>query len=105
MYQLKLASAKTLVVSGAPVNVAEPITLNPGWNWIGYKPQMPLNINTALVSPHLLLEVTLFRLQVLAGIIMRVMVGMVNKKICFLGVVIKLKLRIVEQLPIRNLFL
>jgi hypothetical protein len=51
MYQLKLASAKTLVVSGAPVNVAEPITLNPGWNWIGYKPQMPLNINTALVSP------------------------------------------------------
>ncbi|HNY59722.1 MAG TPA: hypothetical protein PLQ84_05025, partial [Bacteroidales bacterium] len=50
MYQLKLASAKTLVVSGAPVNVAEPITLNPGWNWIGYKPQMPLNINTALVS-------------------------------------------------------
>ena len=51
MYQIYISSPKTLVVTGAPVNVSDPISLNPGWNWIGYKPQMPLDINVALVSP------------------------------------------------------
>jgi len=51
MYQMFLAAPKYLLVEGMPVDVSDPIVLLPGWNWIGYKPQVPLDINVALVSP------------------------------------------------------
>ena len=49
MYKIYLLYSETLEFTGAPVDVANtPITLNTGWNWIGYTPQTPYAINYAL---------------------------------------------------------
>jgi hypothetical protein len=50
MYQLNLAVANEITVIGACVDVADPINLAGGWNWIGYKPQASSLINDALAS-------------------------------------------------------
>jgi hypothetical protein len=50
MYLMYLTNSKLLTINGVPVDVSEPIAIVPGWNWIGYKPQIPIEINTALVS-------------------------------------------------------
>jgi hypothetical protein len=51
MYKIKLSSAAVITIFGTPVNSAEyPITINQGWTWIGYLPQLPLSITDALSS-------------------------------------------------------
>ncbi|WP_321376289.1 T9SS type A sorting domain-containing protein [uncultured Draconibacterium sp.] len=49
MYMLKCQSEspETIEISGTPAEV-ENISLVPGWNWIGYYSQVPLEINAAL---------------------------------------------------------
>ena len=49
-YQLRIANPKTIIVTGNAVDVADPINVFAGWNWIGYKPQGALELNTALAS-------------------------------------------------------
>lgn len=40
MYKIKLASADSLIYEGIPVNPqSRPISINSGWNWIGYLPK------------------------------------------------------------------
>ena len=49
MYKLFLVYDESLEFTGAPVDVTEtPITLSTGWNWIGYTPQVPYDLNYAL---------------------------------------------------------
>ena len=49
MYKLFLVYDEPLEFTGAPVDVTEaPITLSTGWNWIGYTPQVPYDLNYAL---------------------------------------------------------
>ena len=51
MYKIQSTSPAILSVTGIPVNVAStPISLIEGWNWIGYLPQNPGDINMALAS-------------------------------------------------------
>jgi len=51
MYKLNMNNSDSVVLTGNPVDVNETeIPLNVGWNWIGYTPQMSLDINTALSS-------------------------------------------------------
>jgi hypothetical protein len=49
MYKLKMINSDNLEFVGNPVSVEESIiSLDAGWNWIGYTPQIPLDINQAL---------------------------------------------------------
>jgi len=51
MYLLKMNEAATLTVTGIPVDLlSTPISLITGWNWLGYLPQNPGDIATALAS-------------------------------------------------------
>ena len=43
-------NSTNLSVDGYAVDPTIPIDIVSGWNWIGYKPQNPININTALSS-------------------------------------------------------
>ncbi len=43
-------TAATALIEGLPVPVTTPIALHPGWNWIGYLPQVALPITEALQS-------------------------------------------------------
>jgi hypothetical protein len=49
-YMIGINSESTLNFSGMPVDPSEPISLSTGWNWISYKPQTTIDINTALGS-------------------------------------------------------
>ncbi|WP_456429951.1 T9SS type A sorting domain-containing protein, partial [Rhodocaloribacter sp.] len=50
-YLINLRQSNSLSVSGTVVDPPSlPITLTPGWNWIGYLPQAALPINDALAS-------------------------------------------------------
>jgi hypothetical protein len=47
----RFASAHTLTIIGQPILPStNPIALGSGWTWVGYLPQIPLAINTALAS-------------------------------------------------------
>ena len=51
MYKIKLNTADVLRFSGYPVDLnANPITINSGWNWIGYLPQYAQTVTRALAS-------------------------------------------------------
>jgi hypothetical protein len=51
MYLINMDTPGTLTITGMPVDVAStPIGLIAGWNWIGYLPQNPGDLNTALAS-------------------------------------------------------
>lgn len=50
MYQLRLTASNALTVTGICVEPSTPIALTAGWNWIGFKPQVAIEINTALGS-------------------------------------------------------
>ena len=51
MYKINMETSGTLTITGMPVEVAStPISLASGWNWIGYLPQNPGDLNTALAS-------------------------------------------------------
>jgi len=49
MYMAKMSQEDTLHISGGKFHpLSSPIALNPGWNWIGYTPQVNIPINDAL---------------------------------------------------------
>lgn len=51
MYAVVNDQTQTLTLSGKPVKSANwPIDLRTGWNWIGYTPQVPLDLITALAG-------------------------------------------------------
>ena len=51
MYLLEMAAPATLTITGFPVDVAStPISLIPGFNWVGYLPQNPGDLGTALAT-------------------------------------------------------
>jgi hypothetical protein len=51
MYQLKLSNPDTLVYSGIPLNPSEtPITIQTGWNWIGYIPNFSMPVKEAMAN-------------------------------------------------------
>jgi len=50
MYQINLLSVDVLEFTGLAVDLAMPINLNAGWTWIGYLPQVELDINMAMSS-------------------------------------------------------
>jgi len=51
MYQISLAGSDILEYTGMAVDpTSNPINLNAGWTWIGYLPQVDLDINVALAS-------------------------------------------------------
>ena len=51
MYKIKLAAGVELVYEGFPIDPqARPITINAGWNWIGYLPQSAQAIVSALLG-------------------------------------------------------
>ena len=50
-YRVKMGGSATLDVLGGAVDVASnPISLSAGWNWLGYTPQNPGDVETALGS-------------------------------------------------------
>ena len=54
MYMLRVNNGGTLNIKGVPVDPSQtPINIGNGWNWIGYTPQINLNINEALLSLNL----------------------------------------------------
>lgn len=49
MYMIKSSNVDTIRYAGSKVNtLATPITINQGWNWIGYTPQSMLSLSNAL---------------------------------------------------------
>jgi len=50
VYMIKMASPGTLRYTGYPVDIATPITVTAGWNWIGYYPDFTLSPENALTS-------------------------------------------------------
>ncbi|MDL2314749.1 T9SS type A sorting domain-containing protein [Bacteroidales bacterium OttesenSCG-928-C19] len=51
MYLINTNAAHSLVLEGVPADPATtPITINKGWNWIGYIPQFNLPVKDALAS-------------------------------------------------------
>ena len=49
MYKLKMIQDDTMILSGMPVDVSQTLfDLGSGFNWIGYTPQIPLDLNIAL---------------------------------------------------------
>jgi len=49
-YMIKLQDPAVLTVIGKRVDPQTPIPLTPGWNWISYLPQQPLDVNEALAG-------------------------------------------------------
>jgi len=49
-YWLKMSSAVTLTISGTKVASNTPISLQQGWNLVGYLPDTPMSLETALAS-------------------------------------------------------
>jgi len=50
-YHIKMEESAMLIITGVPVDVSShPISLLEGWNWIGYLPQNPGDVATALES-------------------------------------------------------
>ncbi len=50
-YLIHLQQSNSLTVTGLAADpAAEPIGLVPGWNWVGYLPDVPMDVNTALAS-------------------------------------------------------
>ncbi len=53
MYQMKLSSRDTMVLTGYPLNLfTNTIPVVAGWNWISYQPQTGYEINYALSQLH-----------------------------------------------------
>ncbi|GHT72851.1 hypothetical protein AGMMS50262_02790 [Bacteroidia bacterium] len=51
MYMINTTAAQTLPFTGLPADpTTTPISLQNGWNWIGYVPQVPQSINSALAN-------------------------------------------------------
>lgn len=51
MYAVTNVQEEHLIISGKPVKSADwPVELHMGWNWIGYTPQVPLDLTTALAG-------------------------------------------------------
>ena len=50
LYKLHMTAADVLDYEGVPVDVDTPIPLSMGWNWIGFLPQVPMALETALAS-------------------------------------------------------
>ncbi|WP_170254734.1 LamG-like jellyroll fold domain-containing protein [Phaeodactylibacter luteus] len=50
MYQYFSGAFDSLTLLGSPVDLAAPLPLQPGWNWIGYLPQQGMPVNQALSS-------------------------------------------------------
>jgi len=54
MYQVKIKADHTMTLAGTQADPATtPITLNNGWNWIGYLPSFSATHAYALAGPHL----------------------------------------------------
>ena len=49
-YRVRLKNAALLRVEGEAIEEAEPLTLAPGWTWIGYIPTMRMPLDEALAS-------------------------------------------------------
>ena len=50
-YKLQMNAPSQLLFQGILADAAEtPITLGTGWNWIGYIPLEPLNVNIGLAN-------------------------------------------------------
>jgi len=45
-----MGAPSTLVITGVPADVSTPISVIPGFNWIGYLPQNPGDLGTAMAS-------------------------------------------------------
>lgn len=52
MYMVMIDQSDTLVYEGPMANVQEPLNLVKGWNWIGYSPQISMEINEAFAFFH-----------------------------------------------------
>jgi hypothetical protein len=51
MYKIQVSAPCTLSLEGVPANAAEhPITINPGWNWIGFPSTVPMSLEDAFVG-------------------------------------------------------
>ena len=51
MYMIQMTTSADLVFAGTAVDfVNTPISLSTGWNWVGYLPQTPNNLDNALAS-------------------------------------------------------
>ena len=51
MYLLNLVNSGTMIYEGVPADPAQtPISLSPGWNWIGYVPQASMSVTSALAN-------------------------------------------------------
>lgn len=51
MYMINMNSEQTISITGTLANLASnPITINNGWNWIGYPANVSVDINSALVN-------------------------------------------------------
>jgi len=51
MYKLNMEFEDNIVLTGMPVDVSNTVfELSQGWNWIGYSPQIVLDLNTALLN-------------------------------------------------------
>jgi hypothetical protein len=51
MYKLNMGAQDNIVLTGIPVDIASTVfDLAEGWNWIGYAPQIILDLNTALFN-------------------------------------------------------
>jgi hypothetical protein len=49
-YRIRLSNPTLLRVPGEPVEVTEPLDLQPGWTWIGYLPTRSMSVDEAMVS-------------------------------------------------------
>lgn len=51
MYKVRMGKSSVLTLTGASVDVANtPVSVNSGWNWIGYLPQASMDVNSALAA-------------------------------------------------------
>jgi hypothetical protein len=51
MYKILVSSPCTITLEGAPANPAEhPITINPGWNWIGFPSAEAISLENAFAG-------------------------------------------------------
>lgn len=51
MYALQDLQDEVLTIKGLPVKSQDfPVTIHENWNWIGYTPQVPIDLTTALAS-------------------------------------------------------
>jgi hypothetical protein len=51
MYMINMNSEQTIEITGLLADMAmNPITINPGWNWIGFPSSVSVSLNTALAN-------------------------------------------------------